>query len=120
PQRHVERAADFLVKQGVARVPGDGVIAAQRYLAEDASAGVLVKQAVQDLLAYRCRCIHHPAGVKPQPHSLDQPAAVARWEVEAERALPGLLDRPGKYFPVGEGLVPLAVNPPPPIHAATE
>src|SRR5438105_4646719 len=56
PHRAVEGAADLLIEEGVAREIGDGVVGADRDLAEVACAFVLVEHLDQELLVLGGGC----------------------------------------------------------------
>src|SRR5215211_6536994 len=105
--REVDRAADLLVEQDVARSAVDPVVGADPQLAQPPRAVVGVEQLVQEGLAALGACIGDPATLEAQPNSADLAPADHRREVKADLALDRILDRAGEELAVGHVVAPV-------------
>src|SRR3954453_21203353 len=92
-ERDVDRAADLLVEEDVAREAVDLVVEPERALAEEARLGVHVEQRAQIITAARGLRGHDLAALEAQPDVVDGVPVEDRGKAEADLAFGAVLDR---------------------------
>src|SRR5215217_2578410 len=108
---HVDRAADLLVEQDLARAGGDPVVRSDAELAQAACAVVGVEHLDQVALALRRRGVHDLAALEAELHAGDLASAVDGREAEGDLALDRVFDRAREELPVGHVVLAGARDP---------
>src|SRR5678815_765881 len=100
PHRRMERPADLLIEECVAREIADAVVGPDGNLSERFGARILLEHFHQERLVLPSGGLNHAAGAELQTHPLHFAALVHGWERVVHVAIDAL--RPGEHLTVWE------------------